>query len=281
MAALGYVGRGPGANDIVVPKKYADAQGNAAVVTPDYVNAQVAQVAPYLTTKSYVDQQNALYAQQSAVTAADNTYVANSALNAPNGVAGLDPSGDLPAARIPNGVRVDRVIDSYSVGFQAAAAGVLGGTLSTMTHAIGVPLLTGSRFVSSQVVRELALAMVVIPDPGYPWIPLPFGWVAGNAAGGDKPSVRTAGNSNYGQLTVMPPHSVSDQVYGMGICTASYYTGYYPIMPAAFETQTPTTVPPINGGLELDLYGCCFAGQNYQFFAANMSFWVLVVPALP
>lgn len=284
MATLQYVGRAPDSDATITPKSYADAAAAAVVVTSGYVSSVIANDTAPLSMQSYVDAQNALLAQQSAVTTADGAFVPTTKLSVANGVAGLDSGANLIGTQVPSGVLTDRVFKCYSTAFPSASVGILGGTTSSTTGAIGTAFLTAATTVSTTVARELKLASIAIPDPGYPWRPWPFGWVMGNSAGGGAAPGRGLGNGNYGLLTVMPPVTVSNQIYGIGICTGSPFSDHYPIVPYAAAgqstIQTPLNVPPIVGGLELDLYGCCWSGTSYTYLPTNLTFWVLVLPAL-
>ena len=281
MPTLPYVGRAPDSDATIVPKSYADATNTSLAVNSSYVNAQIASVVSTLTNQSYVDSEDALRAHKSAVTTADNSYVAATALNAANGVAGLDVNGNLISSQFPtSGVVTDRVTQCYSVASPSGGQGLFGGVLSSVTGAVGTILLSGSHTVGTSSIREYKLASIPIPDPGFPWRPLPFAWVQGSSASGGVPASRQVGNGNYGLLAVMPPAGVSDQVYGAGICTGSSVTDTYPVLPYAAANQSPTTVPAISGSLELDLFGSCWSGTSYTFYAANLVYLVMVVPAL-
>ena len=100
----------------------------------------------------------------------------------------------------------------------------------------------------------------------------------GDSSHADKPTARTLGTGSYGLLTVSPPGD-NTKIYGVGICAGSYYTDSYPVLPYAGAGQTPTTLPPINGGLELDLMASVWSGTTYSFYSANLVFGILVVPA--
>lgn len=115
MATLAYIGRVPDSDGTLIPKSYADSTNAASALTTTWVNNAIAAVTPTLTTQSYVDTQNALLAQKSQVTQADQIYAATSVLNAANGVAGLDAGGNLISSQLPTGVITDRVMQCYSL----------------------------------------------------------------------------------------------------------------------------------------------------------------------
>jgi hypothetical protein len=262
---LPYVGRLPDSDATVVPKGYADSYSATLAVTTAYVNAQTALVAEGLTTQSYSDTQDALRITQAAVTADAANYVLATKLGVANGVASLDTNGNLTASQVPTGQMTDRTI-------QCVVATVATG---------GITLLPGqSHAVATTSAREFRLASIPCPDPGFPWRPIPLGTVSGNDSGAPQPANRSVGTGNYGLLTVMPPQGVSDIVYGIAVCTDSYYTDTYPILPYAFNGQLLSTAPAVVGALELDLFGCVATGAEYTYLGQGLSFFVLQVPSL-
>ena len=124
------------------------------------------------------------------------------------------------------------------------------------------------------------MASIAIPDPGYPWRPLGFATVQGGNPNGTQPDSPYQGTNTFGLLTILPPQGVSDQVYSAGICTDTFELGFNQCIPYATANQTPQTVPPILGSLELDLCGSCWTGSGYQFTPAGILYWVLVTPAM-
>lgn len=442
MVTLAYVGRSPDSDGMILPKSYTDSTNAAAALTTTWVNNAIATVTPTLTTQSYVDEQNALLAQQTQVTQADQAFVATTALNAVNGVAGLDSGGNLISSQLPLGIVTDRIMKSYSLSVpsiifdsnsgssglwsdpawshtalpgatlivdcvidgatpgrptyggvtmnQAYANGSYGrfylqnvpggnapiqfpwpgyvwwagssasylnvgsvGATTAITSSpyalstpggmavFGVGLNTyysaaisggatvrasGASSFASSVIGDSAvatslaysgnyavvtilnpstatsgqvgqvafsgsltvaanaasqkLAAIYVPDPGYPWRPIPFAWVRGDSSGATKPANRQIGTGSYGLLTVSPPSTVSSQVYGAGICTGSYFTDIYPVFPFAAPGQTPASVPPITGAMELDLYGSCWSGASYTYYSGNLVYFVLLAPAV-
>lgn len=116
MATLQYVGRTPDSDSTVTPKSYADSQESTLAVTTSIVNGIIAAGAVPLTNQAYVDNQDALRAHKTDVTAADANYLALSSLGVANGAASLDSFGNLVAAQIPTvGLQTDRVIQYYSL----------------------------------------------------------------------------------------------------------------------------------------------------------------------
>lgn len=280
---LQYVGRSPGSDTILSPKSYADSQAAAKVVTNSFVNSTTAAQAPnlVLTSSGYVATQDNLRAKKTNVTSADAAYLAATARNAAGGVAGLSAGGFVDPAQLPTTMSTERAIKSYSVTRAAADRGLLGALASSAT-AIGTVYLGSSstRQVTTTQAREYRLASISVPDPGYAWRPLPFAFVEGGSVEADDPGTRSQGTGSYGLLTVMPPAGSGNQIYASGIGTGSFAYDFIPVLPFAASNQTPTTVPPIPGALQLDLYGCCWAGDNYTFTGYYLSYWILVVPAL-
>lgn len=266
MARLSYVGRDPTSDSVLVPKTYADSTAAATLVTSDEVTAAVTTQITLntLEPQSYVNTQDGLRAHKSAVDAADATYLATSALNAANGVPGLDSSGGVLLSQIPSGVTTDRVAKVYN----AATDGTLHlGPTDTLT-------------VTTENMRESSLATITVPDPGYPWLPLPFAVVQGACRSGDQPPDHMTGMQVSGLLAVMAPVGVSDRVFGSGLCTPSYTYEYYYCIPYGGSNYTPVNNPPLTGSLQLDFYASCFAGSGYSFYGAAAVFWILVMPAI-
>lgn len=264
MSNLKYVGRTPDSDSTVAPKSFVDTTNTSLAVTTDYVTNAINLEAANLSLQSYVDTQDNLRAHKTDVDAADALYVASSKLGAASGVASLDSSGNLTASQVPAGIVTDRLALSYNA--------------TTM----GSVFLTGSNThtVTTTGIREFRLATLTVPDPGFPWRPIPFGIVCGGATGASAPATRYLGTGNYGLLTVCPPSGVSNTVYGIGLCTGTFFLDFFPIIPYAGTNQNPTSVPAITGSLQLDLYGCCWSGSTYTFAGLNMMFSVLVMPSL-
>lgn len=271
-----YVGRTPDADASVAPKSYADATAATSAVTTSVVNTRIASAAALLTSASYADTQDALRAHKAEVLAADELYFPTTALGATNGVASIDSDGFVPTAQLPQ-LLTDRVATCYSV--VSPTAGLWGATTAGTSGAVGSISFTTTLTATSTSPREQQLASIPVPDPGYPWRPLPFAWVMGKG-GGTAPATRKVGTGNYGMLSVMPPSGVSNVIYGLGLCSASSVNDVYPVLPFAQTNQTPTNVPPVTGALTLNLYGACWSGTNYVYSAANLVYFVLVVPAL-
>jgi hypothetical protein len=275
MATAPYVGKDPatGSDSSVVTKKWADDQAAATRVDQAWVNAQIAteatnqalQLQPKTPPPSYVDQQDGLRAKKADVDLADQNYVPTSARGAANGVATLDTAGDVTASQVPSGLVLTRPILVYTAS--------LDGTIYLQpgqTHEC-----------DTNTYREFQLATIPVPDPGYPWRPLVSGMVGGYSSGGVAPASGAKDSGNMGLVTVIPPDGVSDTIYGVGVCAAAYQTvGFYPVLPAGAGNQTPVTVPPIVGPLELGLWASCYTLTGYTYVGEGLFFQVQVFPAV-
>lgn len=263
MSGKWYAGRTPDSDSVEVPKAFADSTIAAGLPSVTYVRNKIAQAISSVTleTPAYVNLANAQVAQKITVDTADQAYVATGQLNVAGGVAGLDSGGDLFTAQIPAGVPTEYTMASFDVFNN------------------GIVYLTGPQTALTNSLRELKIASIQIADPGYPYRPIPMGIVQAGDPGGTQLS-RTVGTTNYGLLVVMPPHVVSDQVYGAGICTDTTALNFYQFLPYAAAGATPTLVPPVQGDLELDLYGSCWTGTGYQFTPSGLTYSIFCFPAM-
>ena len=262
MATFEYVGRAPDTDGVVCTKTYADAQNAATLVTTSFVNNACTIAAANLVNSVWINQQVANYSTQTQVSNyASANFIPLTTLGAVSGLAQSDNTGKVPSAILPGTMVTERMAVSYS----AATSGTI--------------YLSGTHAVSTTNLREYLIASLPIPDPGYPWIPLPFATITGQALGTASNS-RLLGNGNPGLLTVTPPTGAA--VYGAGVCAADTRPNIYQVVPGVspIGSITPVTQPPINGALTLNLYGCCWnTGGSYQFSSAGLTFHILVVPA--
>lgn len=271
MSGLLYVGSNPNNASALGLKGDTDTAAAAAVVTTDYVNTTIAGAVGPLKTKSYVDAQDALRAKKTDVVNADAAFIARSTRGQASGVCPLDGAGKVPSANLPSGIPNDRVYAAYclsttQLGTTLTGAGVTGiNYLGNLTH---TSTTAGS-------LREYQIAKIVVPDPGFPWLPLPFAWVRGYAAGAT-PNIGY-GNGNYGLVTVMPPSGNTKYAIGIGTDAVNRY-GVVAVMPYAAPGATPTSV---TGSLELSLYGNLWSGTDgYVYSGVQLQYMILVVPAL-
>jgi hypothetical protein len=252
-----YEGRYPDADSALGTKKWSDDTAAAVAVTPTFITSEIARVvtANNLQTATYVDAQDALLAKLADVQTAATALLPDTARNTT--VAGLDASGMVFSSQIAGAVTTDRVTRSFA----------------------GSAVFSGSYTATTTTPREKKLATVTITDPGFAYIPLPFGFVTGSAGG--TPSIYPwTGNGVCGQLVVCPPQGSGDTIYGLGGCTDSTVPTLYPILPYGASQVTPTNRPAVTGNLTLDLYGCCFQGGGYTFYSTNLAFYVIVIPAM-
>lgn len=262
MANARMVSRAPDSDSSLVTKKYASDYNAGIVVDATYVNARIAAeiASNSLQTKTYVDDNDALRAQTSQVTAADANYLNATQLGQANGVPLLDADGDIIAGQLPT-----LVTDRVATAVAASGGGIILGSSSQHT-------------CTTSSIREFKLATLAVTDPGFPWIPMPFATVTGWSADTD-PGSRIVSTNSVGQLAVMKP--TGTEVYGAGVCAGVYNRpNLYVVMPYGASNMTPITQPAITGGATLDLYGSCLQGTNYVFHGVNLTFHVLVVPSM-
>lgn len=283
-APLQYRGPAPAGNNAsVLPKSQADSMFAALEVTTSTINAQIATYLSHnqLAPVSYFIAQNALIAQQSAVTTADTAFAPASSLNAASGVAGLDSSGNLLTAQVnSSAVITNRMIKSYSVGAVSGTAGILGGSVTTTPGATGVILINGSYEVTTSGAPYAQLAQLSIPDPGWPWVPICSGLIMGDSSSSTPaPLTRSQGTGNCGMVLVTELGNTAHP-YGIALCADSYFTDTYPIQPYGTGAQTPATVSALTGAQTLAVWGTCWNSAPYTFYEQNLVFSVLVVPSL-
>jgi hypothetical protein len=260
MARVRYEGKAPDGDDGLVSRGWVT--GTALpeqAVTTEFINGEITRVvtANNLQGKSYVDAQDLLVAKLADVQAADNLYLNSSARGTT--VASLNASGTLTSTQVDTATLVT---DCVARSHAATGASFSGSVTSTTT-----------------ITRDKLLATVTIPDPGFSYHPLPFGFVSGQA-GGTPGLYPWNGNGILGQLTVCPAAGSGDTIYGLGACSDTPSATLYPILPYAASNTTPTTRPAVNGSLTLNLYGCCLQGNGYTFLAAGLGFYVIVIPAM-
>lgn len=257
-----YVGRSADADAGIVTKKWAEDAHAARTADADYVTSTLARAILDATVQplSYASTRDLLRATTSVVAAADALYANTSLRNHPtSGVAGLNSSGVLNPAYLPGDVTTDRVVLSYA----ATPENIF---------------MTGDVVTSSTAYRDKRLATIDIPDPGYPWIPLPFATVTGRSGDSLPTEGYWGGNGVCGLLTAAP--GTGDIIYGRGVCTDSLTSAPRHLIPGCDAGATPLTVPAVEGGMTLNLYGACFQGTGYVFSSSSeFQFLVHVFPA--
>lgn len=250
-----YEGRYPNSDSSIVSRLWVDDANVEGAVTTNYLDGEIATAVATanLQSVSYVDIQDGKRATLAAVQTADTLYADTTAKNTV--IASLNAGGMVTPTQLPTLI-TDRVALSFT----------------------GTTVFSGSQTANDSTARDRKLATVTITDPGYPYIPLPFGYVSAQS-GGTPGLYPWSGTQVTGQLTVCPPEGSGDTIYGLGACTDSPVTSSYPILPYAASRATPTNRPAVRGDLTLDLYGSCFQGSGYVFYSTGLSFYVLVLPA--
>lgn len=255
---LRYVGRVPDTLASVTSRSDVKVFSDSVKMTVDYINQAMDRQVPILATLEKVIQEDKKRATKAEVLAADEKHYPATG----HGLATLDPdTGMLPISAAPlDDLVYDRTIKCHN------------GTVN---------ITTASPAVSNDY-RNVLLATCEIPDPGYPYIPLPFAWVRGADPTGTT-TARWSGTGNTGRLLVMPTPGNGDVFYGAGACTATTRNAYSVVVPVADPKATPTTTrKPLTGATTLCLYGSCWTtdfAQSYTFSPTGLVFYVLLFPA--
>ena len=240
---LRYVGRYPDTEGAISPRSYADAANERTKVTGDFINQAVDAQVHSLATTAYVDQQDALRAFKTNVTGADNDYIPNTG----HGLSTLNWVNKVEEAQINTGA----VVTNRQAVFLSATGG-------------------GSQ-VTSSLHKAQQLVGIVVNDPGWPYVIVPFGWVEGSDPNGTSPS-RWSGTGNAGKVIVMA--ETADRYFGMGLCASSTRSSRYPVMPAPIGNQRLT------GNTLVGMYGSMLTervGASYTFGSASLT--LLILPA--
>jgi hypothetical protein len=260
MAGVRYEGKDPDGDDGLVNRGWITGTAlPAQAVTAEFINGEITRMVTtnVLQGKTYVDDQDRPLAKIADVNTADNLYLNSSARGTT--VASLNASGTLLTDQFDTATLVTDCV--------------------ARSHVAAALTWSGTRTANTSIVRDQLLATVTIPDPGFPYHPLPFGSVAAQA-GGTPGLYSWNGNGILGQLTVCPAAGSGDTIYGLGACSDSPTPTPYPILPYAGSNTTPAIRPATTGSLTLNLYGCCLQGIGYTFLAAGLSFYVIVIPAM-
>lgn len=156
MAELKFLGPAGNGNssDIVTLGDVTSKKG--AALTSAQIDSQISTELTGYSLTSYVDSQDALRAQSSYVTTQDNTKLLKSAIGQPNGPVPLDSSGKIPTANLTS----TPTSDAYSVtGLYTPSSWNMGHWSVTSRDQFAI------------------CSDITIPDPGYPYLILPFGAV--------------------------------------------------------------------------------------------------------
>jgi len=251
---LRYVGRSPDADGSVVNKGYVDSRYDLIKVDADYIEDEVATYGLQLTTKSYVDAQDALRAKKSIVDAADAAYIPVTQRGVANGVASIGSDGYIPSGQLP--------------------------TLQTSRQPIfknaDTVFISGQINLTTVDVKGYRAATLTVADPGYPYHLLSFASVMGGSVNGTSPRP-DKGTGNYGQLTVLRQ---DDVVYGKAITNGNKVVEMTHVLPYGTASTNPSNYPPRTGATVLDLYLGLYGGTTYSFFPTAFQFFCLVYPAV-
>lgn len=249
-----YVGRVPNSDSSIMTKVNVDDRYGELAVSDDFLGDQLAAETPALVTQTYVDTQDALRATKVAVDALDAQYLPDTARDAANGVAPLNSSGYVPATNLPF------VYTSRWPTF----------------HNVDNTYMTSQHTCTTTNVKEYEAARLTIPDPGFPYIPIPFALVLGGALAGTAAS-ESVGTSIYGQITIL---DASNTKWGWCITSGQKQLVYHSCLPFADSTVNPTSRPPVTGSTTLSLYLSVWGGASYTFDPLGLQFYAIAMPGV-
>lgn len=245
----------------VTTTTYAQADNASTLVTPAWLTQQITDAAAKLVTADWITSQVSNYLTQTTVTNSLTAYVPISQLGVSSGVAQVGSNGTIPASELPTLITND-LAQCYD---------------ATNDGTIFLPS-DNTYTVTTNNVNEFVLANVVVPNPGYPWIAMPFAYVLGYSSATPSGN-RLTGTGNFGYLTVTQTGETSP-IYGCALCTDDPLPNFYAVTPSAPAAATPRNQPALQGGLTLQLSACNFTGSKYVFSGTSLFFFVLVVPAV-
>ena len=272
---LRYVGRPPDTSATVAPASavYSSAANSSNLfsrylVTTSWLANQITTLssADPPVMSDYITQQAANYATQSQVTTALQQFIANSQIGAANGYAKL-VNGGVP---VGPGAQIASVSTNNKIGVYA------------MTNQL---LPSGNTYAITGTTTSFPLGTVTVPNPGYPWIPIPFAYVQG-ASTASGPG-RLIGSGNYALLTVTP-QGLASPVYAAGYMTDDPIMNYYPVVPCAVpginttgSPVTPLTQQPLTltTTFTLSVSGSGSSTTGYTVSGTGLVFYIAVVPA--
>lgn len=281
MSAVQYVGPAFGGNGEVLSTATAttmatNASSPVALPTQAYVNQLIVANTtnpsnPALTTLTQAQVNTALgpYPTVGQVNTADATYFARASLGAPSGLATLSAGATQVVSSQINVARAnDRVMRTYTLA------------------KYGTVNFTGTIASTAGALRDQSLATITIPDPGYPWVPLPFAtvWGYAQATTGATPLADPAQQTDtFGLLVVMLDSSTDTTSYASGATSASWQTRRTRVLPMSGVPPNVTVSarsPAYVGGATLTLYGSRWLGAgSYQFSDQNLDYYVIAAPA--
>lgn len=298
VGSLNYLGPAPTgnptpSNDVVCTTAEASTlyggtvPGQGYALTAAEVATLINSVTPGLTTVSATTAAFAPYMTVAQVAAGEAGFLNQSQVGASGGIATLGSDGLILPQNIPGTTIVNNRSLSNGVT-QGYSSGFVGGQTST----IGTPVISAPVVVptSTGIGNGYLLSKLTLTYPGWPYIPLVFGWVMGDSGGpvGAPPSPqgRVTGNGWYGEIHVMNYSDSSDStVYGYARCTDTPYPNLYPLIPYTLvptSVNNNTTGTPTNGltsSINLGMYGVASGGTGYRFYDTPMVFFAIAFPA--
>lgn len=254
MSTLKFVGRPPDSDFSVVHKKYTQARYDTVKVDSAYINSQIALIAPTLVSQSYVDTQDSQRSSKAAADAADAGYLLATQRGVTSGIAPIASDGYIPSANLPT-LQTERK-PTYTVA--------------------STTFLTTTRNVTTTNAKEYQAATMNIADPGYPYYPLCFALIRGGAINVTQNPSRSMGTPSYGQVSIL---AADNTKYSWCICNSRKVYDYHLAMPFADTTINPTTRPPVEGALTLNLWLGLWGGSIYTFDATGLQFFSINIPA--
>jgi hypothetical protein len=269
MATVSYRGKTPSTDAALVTKGYIKDRHATLTVNNATIDAIMAPTLANLATQSDVDAGDATRAKKSAVDLADANYLPLSQRGVVNGIASVGADGYVPAAQLPTLItdRSHRLVDASTVN--------LTGTVSTFTA--GIVNENGS--ITNG--KEYQAASLVITDPGFPYLLLPFATVAGRSPNIVSGSYRRGGDT-FGKMVIL---TQNDICWGFGAAGNNTNWAIQQAVPFAGQAGVPSNSTAINGTTTLSLWlsnwGSVSQGNPaYQWTTTGFSFYTWVVPAV-
>ncbi|QIG58153.1 hypothetical protein SEA_SKOG_1 [Gordonia phage Skog] len=247
---LDYVGRTPDSDHSIMSKKWVDDRYASVKVDSAYINTTVAAATVSLVNPTYVNAQDALRASIASVDSADALYVPTSQEGQPGGVPTIGANGYIPPAQLP-ALQTQRkpVFKNYDTLY-----------------------LSGSYEVTSD--NRYRAARLVIPDPGYPYVPLVFATVRGGAVNGIQATgSRATGAGSFGEITVLDD---DDVCYAWTVCGDVKAMAFHKAIPFADTNDVPAA--GLAGPRDLSLWFSLNAGNSYIFSSQDLSFYAIIWP---
>jgi hypothetical protein len=249
------VGKAPNSDGSVVDRAYVGGRWGEVKVDLDYVNEQASLYSINMVDTHYVDAGDSGRAKRVDVDAADALYVLKSDKGVVGGVATIGSDGYIPDAQLGT-VQTDRI----------------------PTYVNGTIILSGTKTVTTTLIREYVAGTLEIADPGYDYVVLPFAQIQAAPILAVPPATPMTGTPNYGKIAIVGP-APTNEVFSQGICSGAAQFDFYTSVPYALKDATPLNVPPRQGDLNLDLCLSLFSGNTYSFSSLGIMLYAFVYPA--